>query len=81
MDNKREATRMRRLKEGRVVFNGKKSVMSCIVRDASNCGARITINEPYLVPHEFEFVMQGAETRPARKIWIRANEMGLQFTD
>ena len=80
MDDKREQTRMRRLKEGRLVFNGKKSVMSCIVSDASNCGARVTVGEPYLVPYEFDFLMIGQPTRPARKIWVRNNEMGVQFT-
>ena len=81
MDNKREETRMRRLKEGRLVFNNKTSVMSCIVRDASNRGARITIGEPYLVPYEFEFTVTGSRARSARKVWVRQNEMGLQFTD
>ncbi|MCB1377643.1 MAG: hypothetical protein KDK89_04625 [Alphaproteobacteria bacterium] len=79
MDNKREQTRMRRLKEGRIIFNNRRSVMSCIVRDASNCGARVAVGEPYLVPHEFEFSVQGENARRARKIWIRQNEMGLQF--
>ena len=71
---------MRRLKEGRVVFNNRRSVMSCIVRDATRFGARITIGEPYLVPHEFECLVNGEEPKPARKIWIRNNEMGVQFT-
>ena len=80
MTNNRQSERMRRLKEGRVVFNHRNSVMSCIVRDASKFGARITIGEPYLVPHEFELAVSGGEPRPARKVWIRNNEMGLQFT-
>jgi hypothetical protein len=80
MDDNRQAVRMRRLKEGRVVFNNRRSVMSCIVRDATRFGARITIGEPYLVPHEFEFLVNGEEPKPARKIWIRNNEMGVQFT-
>lgn len=80
MNDNRQTARMRRLKEGRVVFNGKRSVMSCIVRDASKFGARVTIGEPYLVPHEFEFVVTGEEPRAARKVWIRNNEMGLEFT-
>jgi hypothetical protein len=79
MEDNRTTPRMRRLKEGRVVFNSKRSVMSCIVRDASKFGARVQIGEPYLVPHEFDFVMAGDEPRAARKIWIRQNEMGLQF--
>ncbi len=80
MEDNRKTTRMKRLKEGRVVFNNKRSVMSCVVRDASKFGARVTIGEPYLVPFEFDFVMAGEEPRAARKVWIRENEMGLQFT-
>jgi PilZ domain len=79
MDDNRQAARMRRLKEGRLVFNNKRSVMSCIVRDASKFGARITIGEPYLVPHEFDVLIPGEKPIPARKIWIRQNEMGVQF--
>lgn len=80
-DDKRKATRMRRLKEARLVFNNKQSVMSCIVRDASRFGARVTIGEPYLVPYEFDFVTPGEAPKPARKVWVRQNEMGLQFID
>ncbi len=79
MNDNRQTARMRRLKEGRVVFNGKRSVMSCIVRDASKFGARITIGEPYLIPHEFEFSVSGEEPRAARKVWVHEKEMGLQF--
>ena len=79
MDDNRQTVRMRRLKEGRVIFNKRQSVMSCIVRDASKFGARLTIGEPYLVPHEFEFLVAGEEPKPARKIWIRDNEMGVEF--
>lgn len=78
-DDNRQTTRMKRLKEGRLIFKNKRSVMSCIVRDASKFGARVAIGEPYLVPFEFEFCMAGEEPRAARKIWIRQNEMGLQF--
>ena len=79
LEEHRQATRSKRLKEGRVVFNNKRSVMSCIVRDTSKFGARVTIGEPYLVPFEFEFMVAGEVPRPARKVWVRQNEMGLQF--
>ena len=79
MNDNRQTVRMRRLKEGRVIFNKRQSVMSCIVRDASKFGARLTIGEPYLVPHEFEFLVAGEHPKPARKIWIRDNEMGVEF--
>ena len=79
MEENRKVPRLRRLKEGRLVFNNKCSVMSCVVRDASKFGARVNIGEPYLVPYEFEFMLQGEAPRLARKVWIRHNEMGLQY--
>jgi hypothetical protein len=81
MDDNRSSTRQRRLKEGRLVFNHRASVMSCVVRDESKFGARVSVGEPYLVPYEFEFGLVGTELRQARKIWVSRNEMGLQYTD
>ena len=80
MDDNRKTARTKRLKEGRLVFNNKRSVMSCVVRDASKFGARVTIGEPFLVPFEFEFTVAGEDPKPARKVWVRNNEMGLEFT-
>ncbi len=79
MDEQRRTPRLKRLKEGRIVFNKRQSLMSCIVRDVNKFGARVTIGEPYLVPYEFEFTVSGEPPRMARKVWIREKEMGLQF--
>ena len=79
MDEKRKLPRMHRLKEGRIYFNDRKSIMSCIVRDVSEAGARVTVGEPYLLPAEFEFVIHGSPARPARKVWVKQNEMGIEF--
>jgi hypothetical protein len=80
MDDRRTNLRMRRLKEGRLVFNGKKSLMSCMVRDATASGARLLIGEPYLVPPLFHVSIAGeAQDRPAERIWMRENEMGIRF--
>lgn len=72
--------RKRQLKEGRVIFNGKSSVLSCVVRDVSEYGARIKIGEPYRVPDIFELIIGGAAPRPARKVWIGPGELGVAFT-
>lgn len=80
MDDNRKTARTIRLREACLVFNHKRSKMSCIVRDASKFGARVTIGEPFLVPFEFEFTVAGEDPKPARKVWVRNNEMGLEFT-
>lgn len=79
MDERRGQPRMRRLKEARIVFNGNKSVLSCVVRDATAEGARVTVGEPYLIPFEFDFVVGSGPARHARKVWVRQNQMGLKF--
>ena len=47
MSEHRQAIRMRRLKDARLVFNGRKSVMNCTVRNASEQGAKLLMAEPY----------------------------------
>ena len=80
MDDRRINPRMRRLKEGRIIFNGKKSLMSCMVRDVHDGGARLRIGEPYLVPNTFHVSIAGEhENRPAERVWMRENEMGIRF--
>ena len=76
----RNALLMKRLKEARVIFNGKKSVLSCLVRDVSETGFRIRIGEPYRVPDIFELEITGQPPRPARKVWIGTDELGAAFT-
>lgn len=76
----RASIRMRRLKEGRIIFNGRKSVLSCLVRDVSDTGFRIKIGEPYRVPDIFELEISGQPARPARKVWIGSDELGAAFT-
>ena len=79
MDDKRKTQRMRRLKDACIYFNGKKSMMNCVVRDVSETGARVTVGEPYLIPTEFELAIKGSPARPARKVWVKQNEMGIEF--
>lgn len=76
----RASQRMRRLKEARVIFNDKKSVLSCLVRDVSDTGFRIRIGEPYRVPDIFVLEVHGQPPRSARKVWIGQDELGAAFT-
>ncbi|MCA0433954.1 MAG: PilZ domain-containing protein [Proteobacteria bacterium] len=75
----RATVRLRRLKEGRVIFNDRKSVMSCLVRDLSEGGFRLKIGEPFRVPENFELEIHGQPPRPARKVWIGVGELGAAF--
>ena len=75
----RKSQRLRRLKDGQLVFNERKSVMNCTVRNVSERGAKLIVSEPYLVPALFELSISAAESKTARKVWFKENELGVKF--
>lgn len=79
MNEHRDTMRMRRLKDAKLVFNERKSVMNCTVKNVSETGAKIIVEEPFLVPAEFEFCLSGGCPKMARKVWFKNNEMGIEF--
>ena len=79
MSEHRQGLRMRRLKDARLVFNGRKSVMNCTVRNVSERGAKLMMAEPHQVPAEFELTISGTDPLVARKVWFKEGEMGVKF--
>jgi hypothetical protein len=75
----RKSQRLRRLKDGQLVFNERKSVMNCTVRNVSDRGAKLVVSEPYMVPAVFELAISGADSQIARKVWFKESEMGVKF--
>ena len=75
----RKSQRLLRLKDGQLVFNDRKSVINCTVRNVSERGAKLIVSEPYMVPAVFELIISGADSKIARKVWFKENEMGVKF--
>jgi two-component system cell cycle response regulator len=80
MDERRSELRLRRLKSGRIEYNGQNSVMSCTLRDVSEHGARLRFGEPQWTPDEFVVSIPGEiEARPAKRVWVSNKEIGIRF--
>lgn len=78
--DKRQSPRMRRLKEARVVSLDGKMVITCKVRDVSQTGARLKVGESFLIPHSFLVTIPGEMIeRPAERVWVRGDEVGIKF--
>jgi len=77
--DKRNSPRMRQLKQGRIIFNQRRSVMSCVVRNCTSTGALVNVGEAHLIPSEFELSIGGGEPRKAHRVWVKASEIGLKF--
>ena len=79
--DKRAARRSRVLKDGKIVSMNYGSVVDCCVRDISATGARIRCGNQNVVPDEFQLLIQSDNwIRPARVVWHRGDQLGLQFT-
>lgn len=76
----RKAPRQKSLLQGRVYFNNRRSSIDCIVRDISATGAKLTFSSAVETPAVVElYIPNKDETRPARIVWRRGEDVGLTF--
>ena len=84
-DERRRAARGRCLREAHCIFNKGYSDLNVLVRNISATGAKLTGDELFCLPEEFELQMmngQGAlTTRRVKRMWGRADSMGVQFLE
>ncbi len=82
---KRRAPRARCLRAARCVFNNGCSDFSVLVRNVSATGAKLTGDDLFLLPDEFELQIAnaaGAATaRRVRRVWSRPDSIGVEFLE
>ena len=76
---KRGALRKRTLKSANIVFNGRQSVITCIVRNSSSTGALVTLPSVIGLPSTFEICIDGIY-RAARVVWRSKMNLGIAWT-
>ena len=82
---KRSAPRARCLRAARCVFNNGCSDYSVLVRNVSASGAKLTGDELFRLPDEFELQMTNTAgavtTRRVRRVWSRPDSIGVEFLE
>jgi diguanylate cyclase (GGDEF)-like protein len=65
---------------GKIVFNFGQSTIGCVVREISEHGAMLQVENPLGVPKHFHLVMpdQGSP-RPCKMVWQSDRQLGLEF--
>jgi hypothetical protein len=82
MLERRQHFRSRTLLGGSLAYNKRTSVMSCVVRNITPAGAKISLDHVAVLPDEFDFSLpRRAEQRRARIVWRKADCAGLVFVD
>jgi len=82
---KRSAPRARCLRAARCVFNNGCSDYSVLVRNVSTTGAKLTGEDLFRLPEEFELQIANAAglatARRVRRVWSRADSIGVEFLE
>jgi diguanylate cyclase (GGDEF)-like protein len=80
--DRRREPRLRVLKRGQIFTEDIKSAIDCTIRDISNLGARLRVNDYFFAPEEFELLL--LPTRIRRRVrtrWQRGNDIGVEFME
>jgi len=77
---KRKSTRKRVLRGGLIIFNDRRSTLSCMVRDVSDTGARLRVAKDAAVPDRFDLLIDtdGLEA-PCTIAWRKGEDVGVRF--
>jgi hypothetical protein len=82
MGERRGTRRQKSFLRGFVYFDKRRGVMSCLVRDLSDEGARIIFSETVTIPDVVNLhIPQREQTWRAQVQWRRGDEIGLGFTE
>jgi PAS domain-containing protein len=81
MEDRRQQHRHRTLKAGKIVFNNKRSMFDCLVRNLSQSGACLQINSSIDIPHKFELQLDGESAgRQCQLVWATDTRAGIEFS-
>lgn len=82
MSEHRRAQRTRTFLGARAVFNSGLSSVECQVRDLSETGAKLIVDEPSYLPEEFQLeVPRRGLSCKAKVRWRSSDAVGIQFVD
>lgn len=73
---------MRVLKSGKLIYNNSNSVVDCQIREISESGCRIRVENSMGIPeHPMLQILDGKTKRQCQVAWKKLEEIGLEFID
>ncbi|AYG67174.1 MULTISPECIES: PilZ domain-containing protein [unclassified Rhizobium] len=75
----RVSTRKRTLLGAKIIFNDGRSVFDCIVKNLSDTGAMIQIENPLAAPNAFNLQFPDDRLLPCEVRWRKINSIGVEF--
>jgi len=80
MQERRTIPRTRVLKSARIILNDRSGIISCVVRNLTNIGARVDVVSTAGIPSRFELTFdKGHSSRTCRVVWLQDDRLGVAF--
>jgi diguanylate cyclase (GGDEF)-like protein len=80
MEERRHAARTRSLLAGKILLNGQRSVIDCLVRNLSPQGACLQVASVVGIPQTFDLQIDGEKNvRPCAAVWRARDRIGIDF--
>jgi hypothetical protein len=77
----RRHVRHRALKAGRIIFRQGGSTMDCTVKNISESGARILVDQAIIIPEQFELQFLDGSRHACTVRWRKLTQIGVHFED
>jgi hypothetical protein len=76
---KRLAPRRNTMIEAKIVFEGGRQRVDCVIRNLSDGGAKLEVGKVIGIPATFDLVAPGHRPHACRVVWRSLKELGVQF--
>jgi hypothetical protein len=77
---RRVQQRARTLKSARILFNQRRSVIDCTVRNLSPTGACLNVASAVGIPERFDVMFDADQSvRSCRMVWHKEKQVGIEF--
>ena len=79
-NERRRVARQKSFLRGMVYFNNRRSVLDCLIRDISPCGARLVFSDAVTTPDQLDlYSPQKEQTLRTQVVWRHGQEIGVAF--
>ena len=79
-NERRRVARQKSFLRGMVYFNNRRSVLDCLIRDISPCGARLVFSDAVTTPDQLDlYIPQKEQTLRTQVVWRHGQEIGVAF--
>jgi PilZ domain len=80
VDDKRKSTRRRVLKGAVAAFNGRYSTYNCVIRDISETGCKLILDDALKLPEFFDLIIESDATQvPCQVVRRSLTTLGIMF--